>query len=97
MPISTTHTIGGKGVAKAPMASETPAIAKARASRFLENLIVSEDGLLTPVGCSLGSSGSVIRVSSIVPGISLLLETAAVVQIVTGLLQALHPSVRKIK
>jgi hypothetical protein len=58
--ISTTHTTGGKGVAKAPMASETPAIAKARASRFVENLRVSEDGLLVLVGCSFGSDGSVI-------------------------------------
>jgi hypothetical protein len=32
--------IGGKGVAKAPMASEMPAMEKARASRFLENLRV---------------------------------------------------------
>src|SRR5262249_55475177 len=55
-----THPIGGKGVAKAPMASETPAIAKARASHFLENLRVSEDGVLTLVGCSLGSSGGFI-------------------------------------
>jgi uncharacterized protein YbjT (DUF2867 family) len=34
---SNTHTIGGKGVAKALMASEMPATAKARTSRFLEN------------------------------------------------------------
>src|SRR5262245_22773687 len=46
---STTHTIGGKGVAKAPMASEMPAMVKARASRFLENLISAS------VGCLLGS------------------------------------------
>src|SRR5262249_54664159 len=46
---STTHTIGGKGVAKAPMASEMPAMAKARASRFLENLLSAS------VGCLLGS------------------------------------------
>jgi hypothetical protein len=38
-------------VAKAPMASEMPAMAMARASRFLENLI----SLL--VGCLLGSIG----------------------------------------
>ena len=42
VPRSTAHTIGGKGVAKAPMASEMPAMAKARASRFLENLRISE-------------------------------------------------------
>src|SRR5262245_15333878 len=60
VPISTTHTIGGKGVAKAPMASEAAAIAKARASRFLENLRASEDGALTLVGCLPGSCGSVI-------------------------------------
>ncbi len=34
---STTHTIGGKGVVKAPMASEMAAMAKAMASCFLEN------------------------------------------------------------
>src|SRR5258707_3035087 len=45
VPRSTTHTIGGKGVAKAPMASEMPAMAKARASRFLENLRVFEIGV----------------------------------------------------
>ena len=49
VPISTTHTIGGKGVAKAPMASEMPAMAKARASRFLENLRVFEIGVPTSV------------------------------------------------
>jgi hypothetical protein len=48
---STTHTIGGKGVAKAPMASEMPAIAKARASRLLESLISAL------IGCLLGSIG----------------------------------------
>ena len=42
VPRSTTHTIGGKGAAKAPMASEMPAMANARASRFLENLRVSK-------------------------------------------------------
>jgi hypothetical protein len=39
VPRSSTHTIGGKGVAKAPIVSEMPAMANARASRFLENLI----------------------------------------------------------
>src|SRR5262249_564044 len=39
-------TIGGKGVAKAPMASEIPAMATARASRFLENLIPALFGRL---------------------------------------------------
>jgi len=58
---STTHTIGGKGVAKAPMASEMPAMAKARASRFLENLRVSEIGVPALVGCLVGlADGSVI-------------------------------------
>jgi hypothetical protein len=46
---STTQTIGSKGVAKAPMASEMPAMAKASASRFLENLIFAL------AGCLLGS------------------------------------------
>src|SRR6516165_2950949 len=55
--ISTTQTSGGKGVANAPMASERPAIVKARASRFFENLTVCEEGVLTLVGCSLGSVG----------------------------------------
>src|SRR5215475_13234225 len=58
--MSTTHTIGGKGVANAPMASDADAVAKARTSRFLENLRVSEDEVLALVGCSLGSGGSVI-------------------------------------
>ena len=57
VPISTSHTIGGKGVAKAPMASEMPAMAKARASRFLENLRVFEIGVPALVGCLLGSVG----------------------------------------
>ena len=61
VPISKTHTIGGKGVAKAPMASEMPAMAKARASRFLENLIS------VLVGCLLGSiRGRVIWLSNLV-------------------------------
>jgi len=47
-PKSTTHTIGGKGAAKAPMASEMPAMAKARASCFLENLISALVGCLLP-------------------------------------------------
>jgi hypothetical protein len=57
VPRSTTHTIGGKGVAKAPMASEMPAMAKARASRFLENLRVFEIGVPALLGCFLGSVG----------------------------------------
>ena len=65
VPISTTHTIGGKGVAKAPMASEMPAMAKARASRFLENLRVFEIGVPGLLG-SVG--GGVIWVWSAVIG-----------------------------
>ena len=57
VPRSTTHTIGGKGAAKAPMASEMPAMAKARASRFLENLRVFEIGVPALVDCFLGSVG----------------------------------------
>src|SRR6266404_6857041 len=69
VPRSTTHTIGGKGVAKAPMASEMPAMAKARASRFLENLRVFEIGVPALIGCLLGSvGGGVIRVWSAVIG-----------------------------
>jgi hypothetical protein len=33
------------------MTSEMPAMAKAKASRFLENLRVFEDGVSAPVGC----------------------------------------------
>jgi hypothetical protein len=62
VPISTTHTIGGKGVAKAPMASDTAAIAKARTSRFLENLRVSDDDGLTLVGCSSGSGDGLLLI-----------------------------------
>ena len=58
---STTHTRGGKGVAKAPIASEMPAIAKARASRFVANLRVFEDSVSTLVGYAIGCvDGSVI-------------------------------------
>ena len=57
VPRSTAHTIGGKGVAKAPMASETPAMAKARASRFLENLRIFGVGAPAPLGWLLGSLG----------------------------------------
>jgi hypothetical protein len=57
VPRSTTHTIGGSGVAKAPMASEMPAMAKARASRFLENLRIFEIGVPALVACSLGPLG----------------------------------------
>ena len=46
VPRSTIHTIGGKGVAKAPMASEMPAMTKARASRFVENLRASKSASL---------------------------------------------------
>jgi len=71
VPISTAHTIGGKGVAKAPMASEMLAMAKARASRFLENLRVFEIGVPALVGCLLGSvGGGVIWVWSAVIGSS---------------------------
>src|SRR5260370_21638132 len=74
VPRSTTHTIGGKGVAKAPMASEMPAMAKARASRFLENLRVFEIGVPALIGCLLGSvGGGVIRVWSALIGNSLFL------------------------
>ena len=55
VPKSTTQTIGGKGVAKAPMASDMPAMAKARASRFLENLTIFEVGVPALVGGSLVS------------------------------------------
>jgi hypothetical protein len=55
VPKSTSHPIGGKGVTKAPMASEMPAMAKARASRFLENLISALVGRL------LGSMGMLGR------------------------------------
>jgi hypothetical protein len=54
VPRSTIHVIGGKGAAKAPIASEMPAMAKARASRFLENLIAAL------IGCLLGSIGGVV-------------------------------------
>jgi len=54
VPRSTTHTSGGKGVAKAPIASEIPAMAKARTSRFLENLIAAL------VGWWVGSTGGVV-------------------------------------
>ena len=55
--MSTTHTSGGKGVANAPMVSERPAMAKARASRFLENLRLCEEGVLALVGCPRGFVG----------------------------------------
>jgi hypothetical protein len=51
VPISTSHTIGGAGVAKAPMTSEMPAMRKARASLFFENLRVFEDAVFALVGC----------------------------------------------
>ena len=57
VPRSTAHTSGGKGVAKAPMASERPAMAKARASRFLENLGVLEEGVSALAACLLRSTG----------------------------------------
>jgi len=45
VPTSITHTIGGAGVAKAPMTSEMPPMRKARASRLFENLRVFEDAV----------------------------------------------------
>ena len=59
VPRSTTHTIGGKGVAKAPMASEMPATAKARTSRLLENLrsLRNWRPLALHWACSAGGSG----------------------------------------
>jgi hypothetical protein len=62
VPISTAHSIGGKGDTKAPTASEAAAIAKATTSRILENLRVSEEDVLRLVDCSLDSSGNVIAV-----------------------------------
>src|SRR5262249_7473620 len=42
---------------EAPMASEVPAMTKARASRFLENLRVFEDGVSALFGSLLGAGG----------------------------------------
>jgi hypothetical protein len=60
---SATHPIGGRGVVKAPMASEMPAMAKARASRFLENLRVFKDGVSALLACLLGSVGGGVIVA----------------------------------
>jgi hypothetical protein len=57
VPRSTTHTIGDARVAKAPMTSEMPAMAKARASRFFENLRAFEDDVSALVGCLPDSEG----------------------------------------
>ncbi len=62
---SATHPIGGRGVMKAPMASEMPAMTKASASCFLENLRVFEDGVSALVGCSLGSVGGGVIVAGL--------------------------------
>jgi hypothetical protein len=64
VPRSTTHTIGGKGVAKAPIASEMPAMAKARASCFLENLRAFRVGVAALFGCLLGSVGGSVIIRS---------------------------------
>jgi hypothetical protein len=50
---------------KAPMASEMPAMTKARASRFLENLRVFEDRVSALVGCLLGSGGGEVIVAGL--------------------------------
>jgi hypothetical protein len=47
------------------MASELPAMAKARARRFLENLRVFEDGVFAPVGRLLGSGGGGVIVAGL--------------------------------
>ena len=57
VPRSTTHTIGGARVAKAPTTSEMPAMVKARASRFFENLKVLEARVSALVGCLPVSEG----------------------------------------
>ena len=64
-PRSTTHPIGGSGVMKAPIASEMPAMTKASASCFLENLRVFEDGVCALVGCLLGSVGGEVIVAGL--------------------------------
>jgi hypothetical protein len=45
------------------MASEMPAMAKARASRFLENLRVFKDGVSALLACLLGSVGGGVIVA----------------------------------
>ena len=55
---STPHAIGGSGVVKAPMTSETPAIPKAKTSCLFENLrAFDDDRVAALVGCVLGSGG----------------------------------------
>src|SRR5262249_9638445 len=60
---STTHPIGGSRVTKGPMASETPAMTKAKAICFLENLRVFEDGASEPLSCLMGFGGDGVIVA----------------------------------
>jgi len=60
---SATHAIGGNGVMKTPMASEMPAMTKASASCFFENLKVFDDGVCALVGCFLDSVGGGVIVA----------------------------------
>ena len=55
----------GSRVMKAPIASAMPAMTKASASCFLENLRVFEDGVCTLLGCFLGSAGGGVIVAGI--------------------------------
>ena len=48
---------------KTPMASEMPAMRKASASCFFENLRVFEDGVCALVGCLLDSVGGEVIVA----------------------------------
>src|SRR5262245_65695906 len=75
VPRSATHPIGGRGVMKAPMASEMAAMAKARTSRFLENLRVFENGVPALIGCLLGSVGGGVIVAGLQGG--MIVETTS--------------------
>src|SRR5262249_23575234 len=75
VPRSATHPIGGRGVVKAPMASEMAAMAKARASRFLENLTVFENGVSALAGYLLGSVGGGVIVAGLQGG--MIVETTS--------------------
>src|SRR6516225_11993766 len=57
---SSVHAIGGSGVKKAPMTSEMPAMTKARASRFLENLRMFKDCVCVLAACLFSSGGDIV-------------------------------------
>jgi hypothetical protein len=67
---STPHLIGGNGVVKAPMTSETPAIPKAKTSCLFEYLRAFDDGVSALVGCILGSGCGRFIVVSPLSGIT---------------------------